>query len=290
MLFQLKNSLKNLKYKTKEIIIKISPNFLKNSNIDYLYYLILKFITNDFKNFNVLFGNYKNINFESFKSEKKEIIKNNNFFSNKNKVLSILGIYELQIQKLLIKLIIKHKLKYFTDIGAGYGFHFLGILKLNNIKKGFAFEINKKSYNDLTINCKKNFKSAKQLKIFKGFNKNSFLKAKLPPTNNLIYVDVDGEEFELIDDFFLKYFKKSIIVIEFHEHSIKNKNIIFQFKKKISSHHNVQIEKYKLCFEDKIYKNCLNFLKDKFHYNRYLITLFQRNNNLEYLVLTPKTI
>ena len=163
-------------------------------------------------------------------------------------------------------------------------------MKLNNIKKGFAFESNKKSRNDLTINCKKNFKSAKQFKIFKEFNKNSFSKAKLPPTSNLIYVDLDGGEFTLIDDFFLKYFKKSIVVIEFHEHSIKNKNIIFQFKKKINDHFNVQIETYKLCFEDKIYKNCLNFLKDKFHYNRYLITLSERNNNLEYLVLTPKTI
>lgn len=283
--------IKGLKFFFKELIGKYSFKFLRQDNISYQYYRILEHVTKNFKTFEVLFGNYKKCNFISLNQEKPEIYRNKNFFTNFNKLLIILGIYEEEIQEKLLFLINKYKIKYFTDIGAGIGFHFIGILK--NIKniKGYAFEEDKENLKHLRINCSENL-LGKNYEIYSKFEKNIFEKVSLPIENNLIYMDIDGGEFSIINEDFLKKFKNCIIFIEYHPFTVldEEKKKVIEFEKTIHTYHNIEKFSYKLNFTSKNFLDSLNYLKNKFKYYRYLVALSERNNNTDFLILFPKKI
>lgn len=281
--------IKGLKFFFKEIIAKYSFEFLRQENISYQYFKILEYVTKDFKTFRVLFGNYKKCNFISLNREKLEIYKNKNYFTNFHKLLIILGVYEEEIQNKLLFLINKYKIRYFTDIGAGIGFHFIGILK--NIKniKGYAFEEDKENLKHLRINCSENLLS-KNYEIYSKFENNIFEKVSLPIENNLIYMDIDGGEFSIINENFLKKFKNCIIVIEYHPFSISNKEKfkVNEFEKIIHTYHDIEKLSYKLSFTSNNFRDSLDYLKNEFKFYRFYIALSERNNNRDYLILFPK--
>ena len=194
-----------------------------------------------------------------------------------------LGTYERQIQKKIIYLKKKFKLDFFVDCGAAEGFHIISLLKKKIFKTAVAFEINEKS-RDLLIknaiknNVKKkisiyseaNFESLKDLEI-KNFKKTLFL------------LDIEGNEFDLFDADFCKYFSKSFFIIEDHNCLIMNKKKISLFYKNIKKFFKVEVIEDN--FENPLDYDVLhNFTEDE----KYLIMSEGRPVRMQWIILLPK--
>ena len=211
---------------------------------------------------------------------------NEHEWSNTDLAAKYLGSYELQIQKEITSLSKKFKLNTFVDLGAAEGFHIISLLKKKYFKKGFAFEIQKKSRNLLKKNALKNG-VLKKLKIFDKANFYSLKKnlLNINQKKTLFLVDIEGNEYSLFDEDFCDYFAKSFFIIEDHDFNIKDDNLIKVFKKNINKKFNVKIinDISKNPFFFKILKN---FNDDE----KYLMMSEGRLKTMQWIILFPKKI
>ena len=195
-----------------------------------------------------------------------------------------LGTYEQQIQKKIIYLKNKFKIKFFVDCGAAEGYHIISLLKKRIFKTAIAFEINEKSRNILSKNAIIN-KVRKKISIFSEANfktlKNNLKKENLNKT--LFLLDVEGNEFDLFDINFCKYFSKSYFIVEDHNFLIVNKKKINSFYKNIYKYFKVEIIKGRT--NDPLDHKILdNFTEDE----KYLMMSEGRPMTMQWILLTPR--
>ena len=195
-----------------------------------------------------------------------------------------LGIYEKQIQKKIIFLRNKFKIKFFVDCGAAEGYHIISLLKKKFFDKAIAFEIDKKSREILSKNAIAN-NVKKKISIYSEANFNS-LKTNIKKKNlkkTLFLLDIEGGEFELFDSSFCKYFSQSYFIVEDHSFLILNKKKINLFHRNIKKYFNVEIIKDEL-------KNPLDYevLNDYTEDEKYLIMSEGRPKTMQWILLSPK--
>jgi hypothetical protein len=153
----------------------------------------------------------------------------------------LLGFYEKQVQEKILELKNKFHLEYFINFGASDGYHALGLLKNNIFKYAYAFEINDKSRTIIDDNSKINNLSEK-IKIlgkanFEDFKEN-LNSEKLKKT--LFLIDIEGEEFKILNEINLPIFKNSILVVENHDF-LSNKEDVEKFFNLMKKHFNLEI-------------------------------------------------
>ena len=88
----------------------------------------------------VLSGEYKGTKF----------INSSDYFLAKSSQL--LGTYELEVQTELINIITKNNLRYFINLGAGEGFHSVGIMNKKKLEKCISFEMDLKNVKNIERN------------------------------------------------------------------------------------------------------------------------------------------
>ena len=195
-----------------------------------------------------------------------------------------LGTYERQIQEKIIYLKKRFNLKFFVDCGAAEGFHIISLLKRKVFKNATAFEINKKSRDILIKNALKN-KVKKNISVYQEanfYNLKIYLKKKnLKKT--LFLLDIEGNEFDLFNLNFCKYFSKSYFIIEDHGFLLLNKKKIDLFYKNIRKFFKVEIIKDN--FQDPSDYNVLNNFTEN---EKYLIMSEGRPISMQWIVLLPK--
>lgn len=195
-----------------------------------------------------------------------------------------LGTYENNVQKKIIYLSKKFKLKNFVDLGAAEGFHIISLLKKNYFQNGYAFEIQKESRAFLKKNAIVN-NVIKKLKIFGEANfltiKNNLKNLELKKT--LFLIDIEGNEYHLLNRDFCNYFKDSFFIIEDHDFNIKNKSIITNFKKNIYNKFSVSfiLDSSKDPYSFELLQN---FTDDE----KYLMMSEGRPKSMRWIVLKPK--
>ena len=210
-----------IKYKLKTQIERKKDYFLK---------LIMKI--SDCK---VMEGPYKNTKLQ-IKSHW-----NNYDFSSK-----LLGTYERHIQDKIVDLKNKNNLQVIINIGAGEGYHIVSLIKNNFFNKGLAFEIDKFGQKLINENLKLN-NIDDSIKIFGEGNLDNLIKntEKKENSKTLFLIDIEGEEFQLLNSEFFEFFKESIFIIELHEFAEKNKKKISNFFDAIQKNFNYNyIENY----------------------------------------------
>ena len=205
-------------------------------------------------------------------------------WSNTDSSSKYLGTYEKQIQEKIIFLKKKYKLDLFVDLGAAEGYHIVSLLRKDIFKKGIAYEMNKSSRNILYKNAIVN-KVNKKILIYSKANFNS-LKTNLKKENlnkTLFLLDIEGNEFELLNVEFCKYFSKSFFIIEEHNFNMLNKKKIKIFYKNINNYFNVDIIKdvSKSPFD---YKILDHFTDDE----KYLMMSEGRLKTMSWIILYPK--
>ena len=195
-----------------------------------------------------------------------------------------LGTYESQIQKKIILLSKKFKLKNFVDLGAAEGYHIVSLLNKGYFSKGIAYEINKKSKDVLRKNSIIN-KVLKKISIYSNASFESLSKnlKNINQKKTLFLVDIEGDEFYLFDDKFCNFFSKSFFIIEDHKFNIRNKKTIDNFYKTIK-------KKFKIEIMKDISKNPYEFkLLNKFTDDeKYLMMSEGRPESMYWIILYPK--
>lgn len=195
----------------------------------------------------------------------------------------LLGCYELQVQEKIIKLQKINNLKYLVVFGASEGFHALGLMKNKFFRKAYIFEKDDKTRDILIKNSKIN--KIKKIKIFSEANFSviaNFLNKK-EQQKTLFLIDIEGEEFNILNEKNLPFYKNSHLIIENHQDFIKNLKLKKIFFKLIYENFNVSClyngDRNPHKFKD------LYFLNDD---EKYLIMSENRPCTMNWLILSPK--
>ena len=271
--------------------IKTILKLLKHGNYEFFFYLIKKklFLSDEpfvprkkinllnkhynyFKNGIVRTNFYKNSVFKYYAISEKSAITS-----------KILGYYEIEIQKEIIKLQKKHKINSYVQFGVADGYHLIGLANNSIFEKYIAFDNSLNSIKLFKQNLKNN-KKIKNLKIF--LKKASFKTIKEYASNNekfIFLIDIEGDEKNILNEENVKYFRNSILLIEIHFWKKKERKQILNFllryfKVRIISSQNKKI----------LYKNLDKKITSKFN-KKELQTLLDdgRPNNMVYFSCVP---
>lgn len=273
--------------------IKTIFYLIKQRKYDFLFYVIKKkffksdehFVSREkkyllkryfyyFENGIVRTNFYKNSVFKF--SAKSEI----NGFASK-----VLGYYEIEIQKELLRLQKKYKIKNFIQFGVADGYHLIGVANLNKFKNYFAFDISKEGLDIFKKNLKLN-KKIKNLKIFLKKASFKFLSNYFSKKDKSLYlIDIEGDEFNLINNKNLRYFKNSILMIEIHDFENKKRQHMYKFLSNYFKIKVIELNNFK-----KSYKYVSKEIKNKFSKEnlKYLID-DGRPDNMIYYSCVPKS-
>lgn len=127
----------------------------------------------------------------------------------------ILGLYEQEVLSEFLK--IPNKYKTFIDLGAADGYYGVGVLVNNIFEKSYCYEITEAGRNVISKNATINNVSDKVVIRGEATKK---LASEIPKSdldNSVLFVDIEGAEFDLFDQEFYKSFSNSIVFIELHD-------------------------------------------------------------------------
>lgn len=151
------------------------------------------------------------------------VINEDQFWGPGDRSSKILGLYEKEIQDLLLVIQKIKNYPTFIDIGGADGFFAIGSLVNNLFEKCEVFEISKKGRNSIQKNSKKN-NVYDSIKIYEKATFKSLSKIE-NINNSLILCDIEGGEYELFDEKLINEIYPSDIIIEIHkdkENSLEN--------------------------------------------------------------------
>ncbi|MDC6469771.1 hypothetical protein ABXT47_03950 [Candidatus Pelagibacter sp. Uisw_099_02] len=193
-----------------------------------------------------------------------------------------LGLYEYEVQDEISKIQKNRTIrkKYFVNIGAGDGFHALGLLKKKYFNKAILFEKDTQASDLLLTNAKIN-RLKNNIELFKeakiNFLNDFSLTHKLKDC--LFLIDIEGDEFKLLNAKNLKLLNKSILVIEIHDFyqnpTPLKKKLKKYFKIKTVTTGMRDLSKYKI----------LNEIHDN---EKWLVVNEDRPKKMEWLICLPK--
>ena len=121
------------------------------------------------------------------------------------------------MQAQLINIISKNNLRYFINLGAGEGFHSVGVMKKKKkLENCIFFEMDLKNIKIIERNFVLN-----KIQNFEIFGKAdvNFLDKIINDTDfdkSIFLFDIEGEEFKILNENNLKILSKSFLIIEIH--------------------------------------------------------------------------
>jgi len=146
---------------------------------------------------------------------------NKNIYWSRNDLIThILGVYEKHVLDQLIKFS-KLDNSVFIDIGAADGYFAVGSAYSGLFKKVYAFEIQKEGREILSENAKVN-KCEKNIIINPEANFKRLKNIVDEHKRAVVLIDIEGDEFSLLNDEILKLLSNCNIIVELHPSSVKN--------------------------------------------------------------------
>ena len=223
------------------ILAKLKINFKFKTQIERKKeYFLSKVIK--LSNSQVMAGPYKNTEF---------VVKS--YWGSYDMSSKLLGSYERHIQEKIVEIKNKNNLEIIINIGAGEGYHIVSLIKNNFFADGIAFESETESQNLLKDNLKLN-NIENKVKIYGEANFDLIKKLNVQNVNKTLFlIDIEGEEFNLLNNRFLELFKKSYFVIEMHEFILKDKQKVKNFYELIEKNFHTHLIK----------NNCVNLYEIK---------------------------
>ena len=193
----------------------------------------------------------------------------------------LLGIYEQDILEFLNKT--KGCYKFLVDIGAADGYYVVGSVFAGIVERSYGFEINEKSKYIMIENAKiNNVLDSVYVDSEANLTKINNILSNEGQNPGIFIIDIEGEEFNLLTDNFLKACRNSTLIVEIH----KDRDLNNRYE---------DILKYASdFFEINYFYNrtktipdipLINKINDNF---RWLICSEGRFEQMEWLILTPK--
>jgi hypothetical protein len=128
----------------------------------------------------------------------------------------LLGLYEQEVLTELARTLPARRT--FIDIGGANGYYAVGVLVAGLADRACCFERSEQARAVIAANAELNGVAAR-LRIFgtaaPGFH--AEIAADHPPSQCVLFVDIEGAEFELLDDGLLEAFRGAVVFVELHE-------------------------------------------------------------------------
>ena len=215
-----------------------------------------------------------------YKDTHLEINRNWNSYDVASKFL---GLYEKEVQDEIFNIQKNKKIKKknLINLGAGEGYHLIGALKKKLFRYGVVYEMDNDAKNILKKNLVKNNLQNKVV-IFDKVEEN-FLKKLFPKKFKLrdcfFLIDIEGDEFKLLNRHNLSKLNKSILIIELHDFYFSPNKLLSSLKKiyklKVISTENRNLSKFKI----------LENLPDA---EKWLLVNEGRPKKMEWIICVPK--
>ncbi|WP_353432649.1 hypothetical protein [Polynucleobacter sp. MWH-UH23A] len=127
----------------------------------------------------------------------------------------LLGLYEKEVLDSLQN--IPKNFNTFIDLGAADGYYGIGVLVNKQFEKSICFEMSEKGRATIKENARLN--NVLEKVEIRGIAKYDFYQELCPNTllNSVLFIDVEGAEFDLMGKETFKVFSKAIIFVELHD-------------------------------------------------------------------------
>ena len=210
-------------------------------------------------------------------------IHNNTFWSQKDISTRLLGLYELEVQNIILKIqsISKIKKKYLINIGGGDGYHAVGLLRSKIFQKSIIFEIDNRGQNIISINLDIN--NQKNKAIILGEAKKDFLTTDLKSIKLdecFFLIDIEGVEYSLLDKTNLEQLANSILLVELHATHPKS---LEKFMKLLKNRYDI-----KEFYTESRDLSKINFMHDLEDNDRWLAVSEHRGAMMSWVACIPK--
>tara|TARA_B100000900_G_C20510276_1_gene687684 strand:+ start:56 stop:883 length:828 start_codon:yes stop_codon:yes gene_type:complete len=252
-------------------INKISYGFINFSTQAYFEkrkYKISKKISNSLGN-KVISGCYQGM-----------ILNKKQWWGRSDVLTKLLGMYEQEVQIKINEILKNNKIKNFIDIGAADGFFAIGVKLKNPEVNVIAYELSNVGREFLSIAEKIN---NVQIEIHSEATYESLFPYR--ENKNLFLIDIEGDEYNLLNNKILEMHKKSFFIIELHIHTKKERSSKAKFISLCSDLFKTSLIKTgSRDFID------FDFLHDLSDYDRWILASEGRECMGEWLILEPKDI
>lgn len=278
--------------KMKKVINKMKSmlNYLGENGLADLLILIIRKISGKMSEIECIKEKiHKNIVVDSKYEVKYGLFKGvrlsvNVWWSKYDQISKILGCYESTVVK-EINYISEVKRGVFIDVGAADGYYAAGVACNKVFEKVFAYDINPIS--KLCIKeCVEINKCEHLVEINSRFDLDQIKKIKNNYEIALVLVDIEGEEYDLLDDEILFELKYSYLLIELHpwlvNDGINKERLLIERVKKSFNYKFVCRDHY----ECNIYEELSQYSDDE----RLIALSENREKNMRWLVLYPRDI
>lgn len=127
----------------------------------------------------------------------------------------LLGLYEQEVLACLLRL--PKRYRYFIDVGAADGYYGIGVIVGKIFEKSWCYEVSEQGQHIIRVNAQLNNVSDQIVIRGKAGSTihNDFSEDEA--AQSVLFIDIEGGEFELINEKLLEKFKYSIIFIELHD-------------------------------------------------------------------------
>jgi len=197
--------------------------------------------------------------------------------------MRLIGTYELEVQEKLVEITKDKKFDTFVNFGAADGYHLLSILKKGYVNKAIAFEKNPEGRKLLRKTAEINGISDK-LEIYESANMDFFYEnsKNLDFSKILFLIDIEGDEFTVLDDKAMQLLSKSTLLIENHDFLFRDKNLVNIYFENINKYFKLERVKYSGRNPHQI-KEISHFRED----DRWLMMGEGRPSDMVWLYLSP---
>ena len=192
-----------------------------------------------------------------------------------------LGLYEKEILDFLFSNDLGDR-DTFIDIGAADGYYAVGMLHSQRVKKAVCFELSQEGQDTILENWKKNH-SPGLIEIYGDIFLNFEEAIKNIDMSKVItLIDIEGAEFDFLNDTTLAALTDSIVVIEIH-------NWVEQFVEKYSQFLRLASKYFKVEFVERVERPTVHFeeLRSFTDDNRLLLTSEARPCLMRFIKLMP---
>lgn len=194
----------------------------------------------------------------------------------------LLGSYEAHIQKKLCSWGSAESI--FIDIGSADGFFAVGLLRAGYASKSICFELSKDGQETIKLNAKIN-DVAEKLDVLGKATKQTLKKSLSDNARSrtLMLIDIEGGEYDLLDEETVELIKNCHVVLEIHEIYAEQRAKLDGLLARLSEH-------FHLDFIDSIPidVNAYPILDDLHEIDRLLAFCESRPKKMRWIALSPK--
>jgi hypothetical protein len=205
------------------------------------------------------------------------------WWSSNDKITQLLGIYECHVMDQLINFS-KDGSERFIDLGAADGYFAVGMAYGNFYDNIYAFEINKSGQDSIKSSADLNHCSEKI--CIRGKADATEISSILGDgIKTSILIDIEGFEYELLDDSLLNVLQNHFVICELHPWGAEGG---YTLEKSLIERAS-RIFNVKIIQRDCYNPNCFDEFKNLTDEERLIAVGEGRGKNMNWLVLTPKS-